>query len=645
MKIKLNSFSSTPAYLMAAFVVLAGMMFLAKPAHAFNPLYYTAVQNGPLPVAQSSPCSACATTAAVVNNTLAGGQPMYWFLTSNVAWLSASKTCQGTTGCADTTSLAPGASTTINVTPNTSNLPVGGPYVGTITVNGYSDPAKTVVANPATATITVNYTITAPCTANAMTSTPATSSASPIPWNSSATLNFSSNNCTSATLSGGQYGAGTAEPVSGTASTGVLTTTTTFTFKPCGPGGCATPVTQTVNVGAQPCYIAIASTYNGAANTLPPSGFNYTLTGSSVINGSNTTGASPWAVAPGASWTLNPVTPVSGTVHLVNITPSNAQGCLTSGSTTTFTANFADNPPPAPGGITGENTQIDPAAVACTHIRLSWGASANATSYYLYRSTSSSNPALGGNPWVDTGSTATTYDYVPLASDPGYFYFVAAHNNGGTSAPPTGPATASALSPSPCNADFSVSNKVLTKINNNPFPFTSPNGCIGNGSGTVPKTIRVGDKVSWSINICNQGNQDATNVVITDTLTDLAPVAGSYVLTTSPPSSSGPITPTMTGTCATGTCTLTFNIASVPKGTNAIITYDTTTLVPTGTTQTLNRFRDQVSFTYNVVGQTANNLGCTSSGTGSANPCVVSDPGFIVFFNGPKAPNQTEINP
>lgn len=640
MKLKINYYL-TSIFLLAGFIFITGFILNTKQAYAFNPLYFTAAQNGPLPVAQDSRGGGNAATITITNNTLTNGEVMYWFLSSDVSWLSASQTCRGTTGCSFTSYLIAGASDTVTILPNTSNMAIGN-YVGTVTINGYVDPGKTTASTPASQTITVNYTVSPPCTSNPMTSTPATSPASPIPWNSSATLNFSSNNCTSATLTGGQYGSapGTSEPVNGTASTGALTSTTTFTFTPCGPAGCASPVSQTVNVGAQPCYIAVASTYNGAAGTLPPSGFNYTISGPSTISGSNTTGASPWAVTAGTSWTFS-ATPVSGSVTLQSVTPNTNQSCVSSGSTTTFTANFADNPPGAPGGTTVQNTSIN-SAVVCGHVKLSWTASAGATNYYLYRSTSSSNPTLGGNPWVDAGNVLT-YDYIPPITDPPYFYWVAAHNGGGTSSPPTGPASpGTAVAPSPCNSDFGVSNKVMTKINGLNVPFNSPAGCIGNQAGTMPKTIRVGDKISWSLNICNQGNQDATNVVVTDILTNLMPASpANYTLTTSPPSASAPITPTLTGTCATGTCTLQFNVGNVSKGTNAVITFDTITLVPVGSTQTLNRFRNQASFTFGSSGTS----GCIGTGTTSANPCVLNDPGYIIFYNGAKAPNQTEINP
>jgi uncharacterized repeat protein (TIGR01451 family) len=184
----------------------------------------------------------------------------------------------------------------------------------------------------------------------------------------------------------------------------------------------------------------------------------------------------------------------------------------------------------------------------------------------------------------------------------------------------------------------------LAKVNNVNYPFTSPLGCIGNQSGTLPSTVRAGDKTSWSVNVCNQGTLDANTISLTDTLTDLTPISGTYVITTSPPTVVKSITPVLTGNCTTGSCVLTFSIASIPNHTNAIITFDATTTVPTGVTQTLNRFRNQAQFTWQTA-SVSDNQGCTGTGSNSTNPCVLPDPGFIVFFNGPKAPTQTEVNP
>jgi len=547
MKIKINSVYS---YALAATFLVAGFIFTVRSAHAYNPLYYTANQNGSVPAQQDSRGGGNPSTATIINQSPAGGSNMFWKTSSNVSWLTVTPSCHGTTGCGNAGSVAPGASDTVTVSPNTTNLAQNS-YVGTVTVNGYIDAAMTTPSNPATVTITVNYTVSAPL----------------------------------------------------------------------------------------PCNIAVSSTYNGTPNTLPPGGFNYTLTGPSTINGTNMTGATPWQVTAGTTWTMN-ATPL-GNTQVTGYAPAQNQTCATSGSTITFTASFTDNPPNPPSSPGAANTSID-STVACTHIKLNWGAATGATDYYLYRSTSTGTPTSSGNPWVDTASTGTTYDYVPPSSDPAYYYWVAAKNIGGTSSL-SGPTAQ--VAPTPCMADFSASNKVLTKINAVNYPFNSPIGCIGNQAGTLPNTIRTGDKVSWSLNVCNQGNLSAINVVLTDTLTDLSPIAGSYILTTSPPTTSSSITPTPGGTCATGSCTLTFNIGNIPSGHNAIITFDSNTLIPVGTTQTLNRFRNQASFVWAVSGNSADNLGCTGHGSTSTNPCVMPDPGYIVFFNGPKAPTQTETHP
>jgi uncharacterized repeat protein (TIGR01451 family) len=268
----------------------------------------------------------------------------------------------------------------------------------------------------------------------------------------------------------------------------------------------------------------------------------------------------------------------------------------------------------------------------------------------LYRSPNTSNSYQSGNPWIDTGSTSTSYDYVPPLN-PGYYYWVASHNSAGAGSTSALAGPTAQVEPTPCAANFGLSNKVVTQINSKPYPITTDGsssnntniGCIGGQTGNVPQTIRNGDTVTWSLNLCNNGSNDATNIVLTDSMINLTPVPGTYSINFSKGPTQTP-TPTLTGNCATGSCNLTFNIAKIKKGENALLTFNSTVTNPIGATQALNRFANHASFSFST-SLPPDNAGCIGVGTDAAHPCVLPDPGYMVFFNGSKAPTQTEINP
>jgi glucan endo-1,3-alpha-glucosidase len=107
-----------------------------------------------------------------------------------------------------------------------------------------------------------------------------------------------------------------------------------------------------------------------------------------------------------------------------------------------FTRGTADNPEVAgiqvfgtAGGSTPAPVPATPTGLAATagtgQISLSWSASAGATSYNVYRSTTSNGEGMTA---VDTGLTSTSFTDSGLTSGTTYFYKVAAVNNSGTSA-------------------------------------------------------------------------------------------------------------------------------------------------------------------------------------------------------------------
>jgi len=383
-------------------------------------------------------------------------------------------------------------------------------------------------------------------------------------------------------------------------------------------------VTNNTPTGGEPI-----STWNLAANAPVQSSISASPTSSSI------------AINPGQSQTITfsiTTTSLAPGVYTQNDTLSatipNGQPAPNSPQTVTINYTISPPVPNPPTSFGGQNTSVN-SAVLCGTIQLSWNASAGATDYQIYRSTTSS-PAPSTS-FADAGNS-TSYNYTPVVTDPAYFYWVAARNSGGGISSLVGPTAQ--IAPTPCQSDFNLSNKVIKNVNGKLYPYKSP-GCFGNAvGGTIPQVFKNGDTVTWSVNVCNAGNKDASSVVLTDTLTDLVPVTGSYTLngvSVSPAATSG--------NCSLGSCTLTFNIASITHNTNAILAFNALVTTPTGGSQNLNRFRNQATFYFAVAGFPITNTACVGTGDDSAHQCVLPDPGPIVFFNGAKVPGQQEINP
>lgn len=108
--------------------------------------------------------------------------------------------------------------------------------------------------------------------------------------------------------------------------------------------------------------------------------------------------------------------------HSLTATATDNLGATTTSSSITITV----NPPPAPPAPTGLTaTRLSQRG----RIRLSWNASAGATSYNVKRSTVSGGPYTT----IQTGITATTYTNTGLISRKTYYYVVSAVNATGES--------------------------------------------------------------------------------------------------------------------------------------------------------------------------------------------------------------------
>jgi uncharacterized repeat protein (TIGR01451 family) len=268
--------------------------------------------------------------------------------------------------------------------------------------------------------------------------------------------------------------------------------------------------------------------------------------------------------------------------------------------------------------------------VACGAVKLTWDDSSTPGAYYsIYRSTSP-----GGNATVVANQPETTYIDNSASSGVTYYYVIRAYvNNPDGTFIRSGPQEFSpyGIQTSSCNANFSLSNKIIYAVNGKPYHFTS--SCrVPSQVGTFTGTIKKGDKVTFAINVCNTGSLNATSVSVRD---DLA----NSNLTLHNPSgivmSQG--TATVTGNIVT------FDFGNIAAGSNAQVRFDADVTPPAGNTQNLLRFRNLGQLTFSTA-QSADNNYCTGTGTNLGHACAL-DTGFVVFYNGLKAPSEQEVTP
>jgi uncharacterized repeat protein (TIGR01451 family) len=338
--------------------------------------------------------------------------------------------------------------------------------------------------------------------------------------------------------------------------------------------------------------------------------FQYRLSGQSIIEGTGYT-ATYNRTAANENWIAslkdignNPDFRFDG------ITPSPSQSCVTGQNTTlTFTYNFTTEPPPPPSKVTALNSNPT-SGVACGQIKVSWDAIGGANSYKLYRSTTTTPP---GTELLTTNNNFHNDSSVVIGTT--YYYWVKTVNSSGSDSAYS--TRSIGVAPSPCRANFVNRSKLV-------------NG--GNVTG-----LRVGDTVTLSINVPNDGTLNATNVVVRDDLTNT-----NLAFDTT-------FTPTITvNGVSAGSYTrvgnlLTFNMGTIPAFKSGTITFRAKLTAPVGNTQPQLRMRNVGNITFST-SLAADNAGCVGTGTNAANPCV-ADTGYIVFSTGVGTPNQHETNP
>ena len=152
--------------------------------------------------------------------------------------------------------------------------------------------------------------------------------------------------------------------------------------------------------------------------------------------------------------------------------------------------------PAAPTGLT--------ATAGIAQIALTWTGSSGATSYTLYRSTSS-----GGETSYKTGLTSTSYTDTGLTNGTTYYYQVAAVNSAGTSGKS---GQASATPKSGGTITQLLGNPGFENGSSNPSPWTVTAGVIDNSSGEAPHNG------SWKAWLDGYGSTHTDSIVQTVTL-------------------------------------------------------------------------------------------------------------------------------
>jgi hypothetical protein len=147
----------------------------------------------------------------------------------------------------------------------------------------------------------------------------------------------------------------------------------------------------------------------------------------------------------------------------------------------------------------------------------------NQQGFYVYRNLTGTGPALGDRIATIATTTASgntvAYTYQPPVSGQNYFYWVSAYNAGGESAPLSFPANP--YSDTSCTGNLTTSDKYIIAING-----ASINGGVGTcGNGTDPlpagATLKLGDTLTFSLNLCNSGASSASNIFVTDSMINL----------------------------------------------------------------------------------------------------------------------------
>lgn len=240
---------------------------------------------------------------------------------------------------------------------------------------------------------------------------------------------------------------------------------------------------------------------------------------------------------------------------------------------------------------------------ACGMVRITWvDNSNNETGFKIYRDGVLITTVATTNQ-VGTGGVMT-YDYTTPDNNP-HAYSVAATNGAGDSSQVT-VTSPGGIASVPCTPNLTSSDKDIVGINGKKIGTGLGNQCGGTDALPASVSLKDGDLIKFSINICNTGTLAASGITVTDTMVNLVlPTTGWNAKyddgTGEKPLSNFGITTSYVGN------QLTFsNIPNVPVGTTRRITFNAQLSKPVGFTGQSARFQNGFSITSNALTASGN---------------------------------------
>jgi hypothetical protein len=157
----------------------------------------------------------------------------------------------------------------------------------------------------------------------------------------------------------------------------------------------------------------------------------------------------------------------------------------------------------------------------CGQADLYWDAVAGATGYNVYRNTVDDSvngvTQVGSN--VAQGTPASHYRDTTVAPGGTYFYWVTGIVSGFDSVKTQ--SSPKSVGITQCTGNLFPSDKEIVAVNGTNIT-PAPTSC-NQVSAPLPSytTVKTGDVLSFSVNLCNSGNSTTSSISVTDSLTDL----------------------------------------------------------------------------------------------------------------------------